>query len=156
MCSSGFPFCAADLAETLKSPANAIGRPVPGTKGFCFSLYYNLCGALWRCARSQIHRTLQPDRAAIGAEPPAIAIGLDQKRAHGITRQGGADIGVQVKADRKAPAHIDIVRRPIIDGPEQRILAADIATIGRQENPRRLEMLLNSILPPEKRVNYFD
>ena len=29
-------------------------------------------------------------------------------------------------------------------------------SIGRQENPRRLEMLLNSILPPEKRVSYFD
>ena len=30
------------------------------------------------------------------------------------------------------------------------------ASIGRQENPRRLEMLLNSILPPPKRVQYFD
>ncbi len=30
------------------------------------------------------------------------------------------------------------------------------ASIGRQENPRRLEMLLNSILPPTKRVSYFD
>ena len=30
------------------------------------------------------------------------------------------------------------------------------ASIGRQENPRRLEMLLNSILPPSKRVLYFD
>jgi chemotaxis protein MotA len=30
------------------------------------------------------------------------------------------------------------------------------ASIGRQENPRRLEMLLNSILPPGKRVQYFD
>jgi len=30
------------------------------------------------------------------------------------------------------------------------------ASIGRQENPRRLEMLLNSILPPSKRVRYFD
>lgn len=29
-------------------------------------------------------------------------------------------------------------------------------SIGRQENPRRLEMLLNSILPPSKRVRYFD
>lgn len=29
-------------------------------------------------------------------------------------------------------------------------------SIGRQENPRRLEMLLNSILPPAKRVSYFD
>ena len=30
------------------------------------------------------------------------------------------------------------------------------ASIGRQENPRRLEMLLNTILPPSKRVQYFD
>ena len=34
------------------------------------------------------------------------------------------------------------------------LLAA--ASIGRQENPRRLEMLLNTILPPAKRVNCFD
>lgn len=30
------------------------------------------------------------------------------------------------------------------------------ASVGRQENPRRLEMLLNSVLPPTKRVQYFD
>ncbi len=30
------------------------------------------------------------------------------------------------------------------------------ASIGRQENPRRLEMLLNSLLPPSQRVRYFD
>ena len=30
------------------------------------------------------------------------------------------------------------------------------ASVGRQENPRRLEMLLNSVLPPTKRVRYFD
>jgi chemotaxis protein MotA len=30
------------------------------------------------------------------------------------------------------------------------------ASIGRQENPRRLEMMLNSILPPSQRVTYFD
>jgi chemotaxis protein MotA len=29
-------------------------------------------------------------------------------------------------------------------------------SISRQENPRRLEMLLNSVLPPSKRVRYFD
>ncbi|MBL4719843.1 MAG: MotA/TolQ/ExbB proton channel family protein, partial [Alphaproteobacteria bacterium] len=28
-------------------------------------------------------------------------------------------------------------------------------SIGRQENPRRLEMLLNTILPPGERVEYF-
>ena len=30
------------------------------------------------------------------------------------------------------------------------------SSVGRQENPRRLEMLLNSVLPPAKRVRYFD
>jgi chemotaxis protein MotA len=29
-------------------------------------------------------------------------------------------------------------------------------SMSRQENPRRLEMLLNSILPPAKRVHYFN
>lgn len=29
-------------------------------------------------------------------------------------------------------------------------------SVGRQENPRRLEMMLNSILPPSQRVEYFD
>ena len=30
-----------------------------------------------------------------------------------------------------------------------------VTSIGRQENPRRLEILLNTVLPPSKRVNYF-
>ena len=30
------------------------------------------------------------------------------------------------------------------------------SSIARQENPRRLEMLLNSVLPPAKRVQFFD
>jgi chemotaxis protein MotA len=30
------------------------------------------------------------------------------------------------------------------------------ASISRQENPRRLEMLLNTVLPPAKRLRYFD
>ena len=30
------------------------------------------------------------------------------------------------------------------------------ASIGRKENPRRLEMLLNTVLPPEHRIKYFD
>ncbi len=29
-------------------------------------------------------------------------------------------------------------------------------SIGNQENPRRLEMLINSILPPARRIHYFD
>jgi len=31
-----------------------------------------------------------------------------------------------------------------------------VACIGRRENPRRIEMLLNTILPPEKRLRFFD
>ncbi|MEK9673840.1 MAG: MotA/TolQ/ExbB proton channel family protein [Rhodospirillaceae bacterium] len=36
------------------------------------------------------------------------------------------------------------------------IYVLSTGSIGRQENPRRLEMMLNSILPPERRINYFD
>lgn len=37
-----------------------------------------------------------------------------------------------------------------------RIYTISAASIGRQENPRRLEMMLNTILPPASRVAYFD
>lgn len=36
------------------------------------------------------------------------------------------------------------------------VYAIGASSISRQENPRRLEMLINSILPPSKRVRYFD
>ncbi|MGK2870798.1 MAG: motility protein A [Alphaproteobacteria bacterium] len=36
------------------------------------------------------------------------------------------------------------------------VYALGAASISRQESPRRLEMLINSILPPSKRVRYFD
>ena len=36
------------------------------------------------------------------------------------------------------------------------IYALGAASISRQENPRRLELLLNTILPPTQRVSYFD
>lgn len=36
------------------------------------------------------------------------------------------------------------------------IFLLSAVSIGRQENPRRMEMLLNSILPPSQRVQYFD
>ncbi len=31
-----------------------------------------------------------------------------------------------------------------------------VGSIGRQENPRRLEMLLNSVIPPANRIRFFD
>lgn len=36
------------------------------------------------------------------------------------------------------------------------IYVLGVASIGRQENPRRLEMLVNSIMPPTSRVRFFD
>lgn len=36
------------------------------------------------------------------------------------------------------------------------LIMVGMASIARQENPRRLEMLLNSELPPESRIVYFD
>ncbi|MFQ5785221.1 MAG: motility protein A [Alphaproteobacteria bacterium] len=36
------------------------------------------------------------------------------------------------------------------------IYIAGVTSIGRQENPRRLEMLLNTLLPPAQHVHYFD
>lgn len=37
-----------------------------------------------------------------------------------------------------------------------RIYLAGAVSIGRQENPRRLETSLNALLPPSKRIKYFD
>ena len=36
------------------------------------------------------------------------------------------------------------------------VYAMAAASISRQENPRRLEMLLNTVLPPSKRLQYYD
>lgn len=36
------------------------------------------------------------------------------------------------------------------------LILTAMSSIARQENPRRLEMLLNSELPPEERIEYFD
>jgi len=37
-----------------------------------------------------------------------------------------------------------------------RLYIITAASIGRGENPRRLEMLLNTILPPSQRLHYFE
>jgi len=37
----------------------------------------------------------------------------------------------------------------------QSIFMKTMVSIGKQENPRRLEMLINALLPPGQRVNYF-
>jgi len=37
-----------------------------------------------------------------------------------------------------------------------RIYIAGATSIGRQENPRRLEMVLNTLLPPAERVHFYN
>ncbi len=37
-----------------------------------------------------------------------------------------------------------------------RVYAIGVVAMARQDNPRRIEMLINSILPPANRVNFFD
>jgi chemotaxis protein MotA len=36
------------------------------------------------------------------------------------------------------------------------VYALGASSIGREENPRRLEIMVNTILPPERKVKYFD
>lgn len=38
----------------------------------------------------------------------------------------------------------------------EQVYMKGVACIGKRENPRRIEMLLNTILPPEKRLRFFD
>lgn len=47
-------------------------------------------------------------------------------------------------------------RNSAIEATVNQIYAQGAASIGRQENPRRLETLVNTILPPAQRVRYFD
>ncbi len=47
-------------------------------------------------------------------------------------------------------------RNAQIEAMVRQIYTIGSASISRQENPRRLEMMLNTILPPDQRVDYFD
>ncbi|TVR96726.1 MAG: flagellar motor protein MotA [Rhodospirillales bacterium] len=55
-----------------------------------------------------------------------------------------------------SPLAAKLERNAADEGLLNRMYALGAVSIGRQENPRRLEMLLNSVLPPAKRVQHFD
>jgi len=82
------------------------------------------------------------DPSSIG---PAMAVAL-------LTTFYGAVLANMVfsplagKLERNSKAELVVNRLYIITA----------ASIGRGENPRRLEMLLNTILPPSQRLHYFD
>jgi chemotaxis protein MotA len=80
--------------------------------------------------------------ASIG---PAMAIAL-------LTTFYGAIMGTVVLA----PLAAKIERNIAEDTTHLNLIMAAAACIARQENPRRLEIILNSILPPLHRIRYFD
>jgi len=82
------------------------------------------------------------DPASIG---PAMAVAL-------LTTFYGAVLANMVFA----PMASKLDRNSTEEAMVNNIYVMGAASIGRQENPRRLEMMLNSVLPPAKRVEYFD
>ncbi|MEQ9642710.1 MAG: MotA/TolQ/ExbB proton channel family protein [Alphaproteobacteria bacterium] len=55
-----------------------------------------------------------------------------------------------------APLATKLERRTDEDQLIKNLYLIGATSIGRQENPRRLEMLLNTVLPPTQQVRYFD
>lgn len=76
---------------------------------------------------------------------PAMAIAL-------LTTFYGATMGTVVLA----PLAVKVDRNASEDAVVKTVIMAAAASIARQENPRRLEIILNSILPAGSRIRYFD
>ena len=81
------------------------------------------------------------DPATIG---PSMAVAL-------LTTFYGAILANMVFA----PLATKLERRSVDEAIHNQLYLLGSAAIGRQENPRRLELLLNTILPPSERVAYF-
>lgn len=128
------PYSAANSAEALESPPDTVRRAVSRSEWFGISMYYYLSGSLGRGACCKIDRTFQGDGSAIGAKAPSIAIGLNKQCAHIIARQRGFDTRVQVEPDRERPAYLNVFGWAVRDGPEERVLAPQVAAICRQKN----------------------
>ena len=82
------------------------------------------------------------DPSTIG---PAMAVAL-------LTTFYGAVLANMVFS----PMASKLERNAVAEATVNKVYLMGASSIGRQESPRRLEMLLNSILPPSKRVQYFD
>lgn len=82
------------------------------------------------------------DPASIG---PAMAVAL-------LTTFYGAIIGMVILG----PLAAKLERNSSDETMIKNLVITAMSSIARQENPRRLEMLLNSELPPEDRIRYFD
>jgi chemotaxis protein MotA len=82
------------------------------------------------------------DPSAIG---PSMALAL-------LTTFYGAILGTVILG----PLAAKLERNSNDEALSKNLVLMAMSSIARQENPRRLEMLLNSELPPEKRIKYFE
>ncbi len=82
------------------------------------------------------------DPSSIG---PSMALAL-------LTTFYGALLGTVIFA----PMAAKLEENAHLEALEKQLVIAAIGSISRQENPRRLEMILNSELPPMERIKYFD
>jgi chemotaxis protein MotA len=82
------------------------------------------------------------DPEAIG---PAMAVAL-------LTTFYGAILGTAVLS----PMAAKLERNSNEEAMLRTLVMIAMISIARQDNPRRLEMLLNTELPPEERIQYFD
>ena len=76
---------------------------------------------------------------------PAMAVAL-------LTTFYGAILGTAVLA----PMAAKLERNSNAEAMLRTLVLTAMSSIARQDNPRRLEMLLNSELPPSQRIRYFD
>ena len=76
---------------------------------------------------------------------PAMAVAL-------LTTFYGAILGTIVMA----PLAVKLEKRSSDESIIKHLIKIAAVSIARQENPRKLEMLLNSELPPSERIRYFD
>ncbi len=76
---------------------------------------------------------------------PAMAVAL-------LTTFYGAILGTAVLA----PMAAKLERNSNEEATIRSLVMIAMSSIARQDNPRRLEMLLNSEIPPSEQIKYFD
>lgn len=76
---------------------------------------------------------------------PAMAVAL-------LTTFYGAILGTVIMA----PLAVKLEKNSADEALVRTLISTAAVSIARQENPRRLEMLLNSELPPSEQIQYFD
>ena len=123
--------------------------------------------------RAPINAYASVCRSSVNLPPPLLILapGCEKEAALTALERGAASgVGYAAAFNTSIDPAFDLLR----DTPRFKALAAKLdrnsteealvnqlyltaaCSIGRQENPRRLEMLINTLLPPDKRLRKFD